>query len=105
MTILVDDSAIKRIEDLRTSQKKSLLMLRITVDGGGCSGFQYKLELTDKISNDDQTFEDVVVTDNISLPYLDGSTVRFVDELVGSEFVIDNPNAASGCGCGASFSV
>ena len=105
MTLLVDDSAIKRIESLRSSQKKNLLMLRITVEGGGCSGFQYKLELTDAIGNDDLTFEDVVVTDNISLPYLEGSVVKFNDELIGSEFVIENPNAASGCGCGASFSV
>ena len=105
MTILVDDSAIKRIEDLRAQQKKNLLMLRITVEGGGCSGFQYKLELTDNFNDEDLTFEDVVVTDSLSLPYLDGSTVRFSDELIGSEFVIENPNAASGCGCGASFSV
>lgn len=105
MNILVDDSAIKRIEALRAQQKKGLLMLRITVEGGGCSGFQYKLEMTDSISNDDLTFEDVVVTDGVSMPFLDGSTISFKDELIGSEFVIDNPNAASGCGCGASFAV
>jgi iron-sulfur cluster insertion protein len=75
------------------------------VDGGGCSGFQYKLELTDQIGNEDLTFEDVVVTDEISLPYLNGSTVSFKDELIGSEFIIENPNAASGCGCGTSFAV
>jgi iron-sulfur cluster assembly accessory protein len=105
MTITVDDSAVKRIETLRTSQNKAGLMLRITVEGGGCSGFQYKLELTDDIGSGDHEFADAVVTDEVSLPFLEGSVIKFADELIGSEFVIENPNAASGCGCGASFSV
>ncbi|MGB4106591.1 MAG: iron-sulfur cluster assembly accessory protein [Alphaproteobacteria bacterium] len=105
MTILVDDSAVKRIETLRTLQKKNGLMLRITVEGGGCSGFQYKLELTDDIGSGDVEFSDAVVTDEISLSYLDGSVIRFNEELIGSEFVIENPNSSAGCGCGASFAV
>ena len=105
MTISVDDSAVKRVQSLRSSQNKSGLMLRITVDGGGCSGFQYKLELTDDVGSGDVEFADAIVTDEMSLPYLEGSVVKFNDELIGSEFVIENPNAASGCGCGASFAV
>ncbi len=105
MSITIDQSAVKRIEELRTSQKKAGLMLRVTVNGGGCSGFQYALELTDTVSKDDETFENTVVTDDMSLPFLNGSIVRYDEGLIGSEFVIENPNAKSGCGCGASFSV
>jgi iron-sulfur cluster insertion protein len=105
MTITVDTSAVKRLQDLRTQQGKDSLMLRVTVDGGGCSGFQYKLELTDQKKTADQVFSDSVVTDEISLPFLQGSVIRFEESLIGSEFKIDNPNAISGCGCGSSFAV
>ncbi len=105
MSITIDDSAVKRIEELREQQGKDALMLRVTVDGGGCSGFQYKLELTDDISEKDQKFADAVVTDDISLPFLDGSVIKFDQSLIGSEFKIENPNAISGCGCGTSFAV
>ena len=105
MSLIIDPSAVKRIEELRTAQNKSALMLRITVDGGGCSGFQYKLDLTEETSDKDQTFENTVVTDDISLPFLEGSVVKFDEGLIGSEFKIENPNAVSGCGCGTSFSV
>jgi iron-sulfur cluster assembly accessory protein len=105
MTLIIDDSAVKRIQDLRKQQNKDGLLLRITVEGGGCSGFQYKLELTDNIGSGDMTFENTVVTDEISMPFLDNSKISFKDELIGSEFVIENPNAASGCGCGSSFAV
>ena len=80
-------------------------MLRVTVEGGGCSGFQYKLELTEDKTDKDEIFNGAVVTDDISLPFLDGSTVKFEQGLIGSEFKIENPNAVSGCGCGTSFSV
>jgi iron-sulfur cluster insertion protein len=105
MAITVDQSAVKRIEQLRQSQNKAGLMLRVTVNGGGCSGFQYALELTDQITKDDETFENTIVTDDMSLPFLDGSIVRYDEGLIGSEFVIENPNAKSGCGCGSSFAV
>lgn len=105
MTLIIDDSAVKRIQELRTAQSKASLMLRITVDGGGCSGFQYKLDLTEDKTDKDQTFKDTVVTDDISLPFLKGSIVKFDEGLIGSEFKIENPNAVSGCGCGTSFSV
>ncbi len=105
MTITVDASAVKRIEDLRKQPGKPALMLRVTVDGGGCSGFQYRLELTDDTGPGDAVFGGAVVTDAVSLPYLEGSIVKFKDDLIGSEFVIENPNAVSGCGCGSSFAV
>jgi len=105
MSLVIDESAVKRIEELRTEQSKDALMLRITVDGGGCSGFQYKLELTEDTTDKDEKFDGVVLTDDISLPFLAGSTVKFDEGLIGSEFKIENPNAVSGCGCGTSFSV
>lgn len=105
MTLTIDDSAVKRIQELRGEQEQDALMLRITVEGGGCSGFQYKLELTPESKAKDVMFADSVVTDDISLPFLEGSVVKFKQDLIGSEFVIDNPNATSSCGCGTSFSV
>ncbi len=105
MNLIIDKSAVKRIEELRASQKKAGLMLRVTVNGGGCSGFQYVLELTEQITKDDETFENTVVTDDMSLPFLDGAIIRYDEGLIGSEFVVENPNAKTGCGCGASFSV
>lgn len=80
-------------------------MLRVRVEGGGCAGFSYKMDLTDEVGVQDQSFADSVVTDDISLTFLDGSTILFEDKLIGAEFVINNPNAASGCGCGTSFSL
>src|SRR5262245_41557535 len=105
MGLAIETSAVKRIEQIRQTRQNPALMLRVTVAGGGCSGFQYKMELTDKIEKDDEVFESVFVTDEVSLPFLDGATVRFDDTLIGSEFIIDNPNAVSGCGCGGSFAV
>ncbi len=105
MSLTIDESAVKRVNELRTAQSKSALMLRVTVEGGGCSGFQYKLELTEDTNDHDKTFADTVITDDISLPFLEGSTIKFDEGLIGSEFKIENPNAASGCGCGTSFSV
>ena len=103
MTITVDDSAVKRISDLKDQQGKDVLFLRVTVDGGGCSGFQYKMELTDETTADDMVFGEAVVTDSISLPFLKDSVISFEDALIGSEFKITNPNAVAGCGCGVSF--
>jgi len=105
MTLNIDKSAVKRIEELRTQQGKDALMLRVRVDGGGCSGFQYHLELTEDSSENEKAFADCVVSDDISLGFLDGATVRFDNELIGAEFKIDNPNAVAGCGCGTSFAM
>lgn len=105
MTLTIDPSAIKRIQDLRTQKNAQDLMLRIIVDGGGCSGFQYKMDLTSETTDTDITFENCVTTDKMSLVFLKDSVISFTDELIGSDFKIDNPNAIAGCGCGTSFSV
>ena len=105
MSLNIDASAHKRIQHLRTAKGQDTLMLRITVEGGGCSGFQYKMELTEEIKDKDLTFDNAVITDDISLPFIDGATVKFKNDLIGAEFVIENPNAQSGCGCGTSFSI
>jgi len=82
-------------------------VLRIAVNGGGCSGFQYEITL-DQIKDDDLVLEGAgqkVAIDQVSLPFLANATIDFSDELIGARFVIDNPNATSGCGCGTSFSI
>lgn len=81
--------------------------LRIAVEGGGCSGFQYAIEL-DAPRDDDLVLEgdgEKVLVDPVSLPFLAGATITFSEELIGARFVIDNPNATSSCGCGTSFSI
>ena len=81
--------------------------LRIAVEGGGCSGFQYDIRL-DTPAEDDLVLEgqgEKVVVDSVSLPFLSGATIDFTEELIGARFTIDNPNASSSCGCGTSFSM
>ena len=83
-------------------------MLQLAVEGGGCSGFQYRFGLADSIESDDLVAETdgvKLVVDPISLDLVAGSTVDFVDSLGGSAFKVENPLAAAGCGCGASFAV
>lgn len=107
-TVSLSDSAAKRILALRSKDNKPNLMLRVTVHGGGCSGFQYALDFVEQKNADDVTFEKngaVLVIDETSLPFLDGAEIDFEQTMVKSSFKIRNPNAASGCGCGKSFSV
>ncbi|MFU8778042.1 MAG: HesB/IscA family protein [Roseovarius sp.] len=81
--------------------------LRVAVEGGGCSGFQYEIKL-DQPAQDDLILEgdgQKVVVDAVSLPFLSGATIDFSEELIGARFIIDNPNASSSCGCGTSFSM
>ena len=81
--------------------------LRVAVEGGGCSGFQYEIQL-DNPNQDDLVLEgqgQKVVVDSVSLPFLAGATIDFTEELIGARFTIDNPNASSSCGCGTSFSM
>ncbi|SDE17783.1 HesB/IscA family protein [Limimaricola pyoseonensis] len=81
--------------------------LRVAVEGGGCSGFQYEIAL-DEPKEDDLVLEgagEKVVVDSVSLPFLADATIDFADELIGARFVIENPNATSSCGCGTSFSI
>ncbi len=84
------------------------VMLRIAVDGGGCSGFQYRFELVEAGAADDLRVERdgaAALVDDVSQPFLAGSEIDFVDELAGAEFRVRNPNAKSSCGCGVSFSI
>lgn len=83
-------------------------MLRVSVEGGGCSGFQYKFELVGDRADDDLVIERggaTVLVDPVSLPFLAGSRLDYADELIGAAFKIDNPNATASCGCGTSFSL
>ncbi len=108
VSIGLSDSAIRRISSLRAAEGTPDLMLRITVSGGGCSGFQYGFSLGKPDNEDDHVFERDgvgVVVDSVSLDLLGGSEVDFVEDLVGSYFAIKNPNASSTCGCGTSFSI
>lgn len=106
--IIIDNSALDRIDALRAAGSGDFGqqdMLRVAVEGGGCSGFQYKIEPTDSVNEDDIVFNDAVVIDEISAKYLKNSTIKFQDDLMSAMFVVDNPNAASSCGCSASFSI
>jgi iron-sulfur cluster insertion protein len=105
--VTLSASAAKRIKALN-SQAGTDQMFRITVSGGGCSGFQYEFKLDDQLNDDDLTFErdgSVLVTDETSLDLIAGSEVDFVEDLMGAYFQVRNPNATSSCGCGTSFSV
>ncbi len=104
----ISESAAKRLAKLIEAEGDDGLMLRITVSGGGCSGFQYGFSFDSKTAPEDKVFERdgvKVVTDDASLDLLAGSEVDFKDELVGAYFAVNNPNASSSCGCGTSFSI
>lgn len=108
MNMLISDNAAKRILIMKEKENNPKLMLRVTVLGGGCSGFQYALDLDATLNPDDITFEKngaTVVTDTTSLPFINGAELDFVTSMVKSEFKIHNPNAAASCGCGQSFAV
>ncbi len=101
-------SAAKRIAELRSADGNDALMLRITISGGGCAGFQYGFDFDDKIREDDLIFERdgvKVVIDEMSLSLVKNGEVDFKENLLGSFFAIENPNATSSCGCGTSFSI
>ncbi|HYD18049.1 MAG TPA: iron-sulfur cluster assembly accessory protein [Patescibacteria group bacterium] len=102
-TMSLTESAQKRLAALREKEGNPALMLRVTVLGGGCSGFQYDLDLDDKMTADDVKFGDALVTDTMSLQFLNGAVVDYMQSIVKSAFKIRNPNEAAGCGCGKSF--
>jgi iron-sulfur cluster insertion protein len=104
--VTLSESAAKRINAMRESSGKPL-KLRVSVLGGGCQGFKYKFEFTEAVSAEDQVFARngaEIVTDDVSLDLLTGAEVNFVESLMSSYFELRNPNAASTCGCGTSFS-
>jgi iron-sulfur cluster insertion protein len=105
--VRVSASAAKRIAALTTAEGPAM-MFRIAVNGGGCSGYQYEFTFDDTRTDDDVLIERDgarVLIDQVSLEFLGGSEVDFVEGLMGSHFEIKNPNAKSSCGCGTSFSV
>ena len=106
-TVTVSEAAARRIAAI-LSKNDDADSLRISVEGGGCSGFSYKYDLTSGREADDLVLERDgarVVIDPVSLAYMEGSVVDFVDDLMGQSFQIRNPNAVASCGCGTSFSV
>jgi len=103
----LSESAAIRLGELAATEGRPVL-LRVAVDGGGCSGFQYRFELVETPEPDDIRIEaagQAALVDPVSLPFLKGSEIAFVDDLAGAQFVVRNPNAASSCGCGVSFSI
>ncbi|MCV9965278.1 iron-sulfur cluster insertion protein ErpA [Pararhizobium sp. BT-229] len=106
-TVTLSDSAAKRIGVILKSDAEKKAM-RVSVEGGGCSGFSYKFDLVDDADADDLVLEKgdaKVLIDSMSLVYMSGSEIDFVDNLLGQSFQIKNPNAVASCGCGTSFSV
>lgn len=106
--ITVTEKAAKRVAELIAKKSDPTLMLRVTVLGGGCSGFQYKIGLDSVVSEHDEIYEFYgikLVSDPSSLGLLQGAILDYVEEMIGSSFQIKNPNASSSCGCGNSFSV
>ena len=105
--ITLSPSAASRIRQIAEREGRAL-MLRVAVEGGGCSGFQYQLDLVDEAQPGDLKIERdgaTAVIDEVSMVLLKGSEIDFVDELAGAEFKVRNPNAKSSCGCGVSFSI
>ncbi|MBA4795677.1 iron-sulfur cluster insertion protein ErpA [Phenylobacterium sp.] len=105
--LTLSPAAAERLKAISQAEGKPV-MLRVAVEGGGCSGFQYQLDLVDQAEPDDLRIERdgaAALVDEVSLVLLKGSEIDFVDELVGAEFKIRNPNAKSSCGCGVSFSI
>lgn len=105
--LLLTERAAGRIRDL-VAAEGGIGMLRLSVSGGGCSGYQYGFTLDDTLTPEDRVVERDgarLVVDEISLGLLGGAEVDFTEELVGSSFTVKNPNAASSCGCGKSFSI
>ncbi|AHA28212.1 iron-sulfur cluster insertion protein ErpA [Candidatus Liberibacter americanus] len=105
--IKITDEAAKQIKTILKSESDKQA-IRISVEGGGCSGFSYKFDIASNLSEDDVVFEKQgakIFIDKISLEYLKNSEVDFVETLLSKSFQIRNPNASSSCGCGISFSI
>ena len=104
----ITENAVLKVKNLIAEENKKNLHLRVFVTGGGCSGFQYGFKLDDSAEDDDTVLKEndvSVLIDSLSIQYLFGSTLDYVENLEGSKFIIENPNATTTCGCGASFSI
>ncbi|WP_455475258.1 HesB/IscA family protein [Bartonella sp. B17] len=107
MSVDISDLAAKRIAQILLNETDKI-GLRISVEGGGCSGFSYKYDLVSESKEDDFVLKKdgaIVLIDSVSLSFMDGAQIDFVDDLMGQSFQIRNPNAISSCGCGVSFSI
>jgi iron-sulfur cluster assembly accessory protein len=105
--VTISERAARRIGEILRKEGDGA-MLRISVEGGGCSGFQYKFDVEHSQAEDDLVIardSAVVLVDSASAPFLAGSEVDFVDDLIGASFRVNNPNATASCGCGTSFSL
>ena len=105
--IALTERAARRINEIMAGEPAGS-MLRISVNGGGCSGFQYAFDVDATRQDDDLVVEQdgaTVLVDEVSLQYMDGSVIDFVDDLIGQSFKIENPQATASCGCGTSFSL
>ena len=105
--VTISERAAKRIARILSTEPDGTA-LRISVSGGGCSGFQYGFDLDRDRTDEDIVIERegaVVLIDTVSLPYIDGSEIDFVDDLMGQAFKVNNPHATASCGCGTSFSI
>ena len=105
--VTLTERAARRIAEI-VAGEAAPPMLRVSVEGGGCSGFQYRFDLVERREADDLVLERdgaKVLIDPVSLPYLVGSEIDFVDDLIGASFTVQNPNATASCGCGTSFSI
>jgi iron-sulfur cluster insertion protein len=108
LPIYFSDSAATKVKGLIAEEENPQLKLRVYVTGGGCSGFQYGFTFDEKVNEGDTLIENTGVTllvDSMSLQYLIGGTVDYIDGLEGSRFLVNNPNATATCGCGSSFSI
>jgi len=106
--VAISESAARRIKEIMASEADAKSMLRIAVQGGGCSGFQYGFTFDDQQNQDDLVLSRdgaTLLIDAVSLNYMAGAEVDFVEDLAGAAFQIRNPNATSKCGCGSSFAV
>lgn len=107
-TLRISEAAITRIQELKASKEAPGLKFRVYIQGGGCSGFQYGFQFDEARLDDDIVLEKngvEVLVDPLSMQYLENAEVQFKDDLQGSRFLVDNPNASTTCGCGSSFSI
>lgn len=107
-TVGFTDAAANKVKKLVEEEKNPNLKLRVSVDGGGCSGFQYAFAFDEHVNDDDTVVEKngaTMLIDATSMQYLNGSEVDYLEGLEGARFVVNNPNATSTCGCGSSFSI
>jgi len=107
MQIKITDSAINRVREIAIDEGNASLPLRIFVQGGGCSGMEYGFTFDEEKNEDDFELEQdgvKILVDSMSMQYLSSAVIDFKDDITGSRFVIDNPNAQTTCGCGSSFS-